>query len=153
MLGGDGYNNLQGGAGLDILFDLDGAKMQGGDDHRLLASEKTAPKDIFIVGKGSSIEDYHTANSGAGLAGRAVGNINDVIVFNMAVGVLLDQIRDEYFLFTKEELLANTDEIRRNVEFTYNWHDDITVSNNDYWLNRRIYIYSSFLFKKFTIGY
>jgi hypothetical protein len=136
LLGGDGYNNLQGGAGLDILVDIDGAVMRGGTESSRSVSS-TTPKDIFIVRAGSSIEDYHTTNSGAGLAGRAVGNINDVIVFSMSVGAMYQNIAiAQRGTLTEAELLANAVEISRNIDFTYSWNADnpsTSTVNEAYW--------------------
>ena len=131
LLGGDGLDNLQGGAGLDILVDTDGAVMSGGTENNRSVSS-TTPKDIFIVRAGSSIEDYHITNSGAGLAGRALGNINDVIVFNMSVGVMLQNISNtQRGSLTEADLLANANEISRNIDFNYVWNavdDPVTTT-------------------------
>jgi hypothetical protein len=138
LLGGDGYDDLQGGAGLDFLVDTEGgAVMRGGTELNRSVSS-TTPKDIFVVRTGSSIEDYHTTNSGAGLAGRAVGNINDVIVFNMTVGAMLQQISSTYqgLTLTSADLAANAEEISGNIHFTYTWNADDTstaVVNDGYW--------------------
>lgn len=137
LLGGDGYDDLQGGAGLDILVDTEGGAVMRGGTETDRSVSSTTPKDIFVVRSGSSIEDYHTTNSGAGLAGRAVGNINDVIVFNMTVGAMLQQISStQSLVLTQGELAANAVEISRNIDFTYKWNaDDIstTVVNDGYW--------------------
>lgn len=131
LLGGDGLDNLQGGDGLDILVDTDGAVMSGGTENNRSVSS-TTPKDIFIVRAGSSIEDYHITNSGAGLAGRALGNINDVIVFNMSVGVMLQNISNtQRGSLTEADLLANANEISRNIDFNYVWNavdDPVTTT-------------------------
>jgi len=137
LLGGDGLDNLQGGAGLDILVDTDGAVMSGGTENNRSVSS-TTPKDIFIVRAGSSIEDYHITNSGAGLAGRALGNINDVIVFNMSVGVMLQNISNaQRGSLTEADLLANANVISRNIDFNYVWNavDDPVTTNviEGYW--------------------
>lgn len=91
LVGGDGENDvLKGGSGRDLLIDFDGALMTGGSDDRNPNSPE--PKDIFVVRSGSTIEDYITTRPGAGLAGRAVGNINDVIVFNVSLAEIVGQL-------------------------------------------------------------
>jgi hypothetical protein len=85
---------LIGGAGRDVLIDFDGAVMTG---HGPTAGEppgvasttgNPGPKDSFVVRTGSTITDYVLANNNAGLAGRAVGNINDIITFNIGLAEL-----------------------------------------------------------------
>jgi hypothetical protein len=91
LVGGNGNNDvLKGGSGQDLLIDFDGASMTGGSDDRNPNSPE--PKDIFVVRSGSTIEDYITTRPGAGLAGRAVGNINDVIVFNVSLAEIAGQL-------------------------------------------------------------
>jgi hypothetical protein len=120
LLGGNGLDILVGGKGQDILIDFDGALMTGGEDDR--DDDSSAPKDIFVVRSGSTIEDYTTTKSGAGLAGRAIGNINDIIVFNVGLSELAVQ-------FGTIELSSSVmNEFFRNIT--------INVSNSDndaYW--------------------
>jgi len=121
LVGGDGENDvLKGGSGRDLLIDFDGALMTGGSDDRNLNSPE--PKDIFVVRSGSTIEDYVTTRSGAGLAGRAVGNINDIIIFNVSLAELAVQ------LGPIELSSAVMNEISRNITI------NVSNSNNDeYW--------------------
>jgi len=118
---------LLGGKGQDILIDLDGASMTGGQDDRL-SNSPAAPKDIkdiYVVRTGSTIEDYATAERNAGLAGRAIGNINDIIVFNVSIAELAFQL---YGVSTFELTSADMNEIATNIK--------INVSNSDsdpYW--------------------
>jgi hypothetical protein len=110
-----------GGKGQDILIDFDGASMTGGEDDRV--DDSPAPKDIFVVRSGSTIQDYETTKSGAGLAGRAVGNINDIIIFNVSLAELAVQLGPSIELSS-----AVMNEISRNIT--------INVSNSDndaYW--------------------
>ena len=123
--GGGGFDRLEGGLGQDILIDLaDGAWMVGGEDDR--APGSSAPKDIFVVRSDSTIDDYTTTKSGAGLAGRAVGNINDIIVFNVSMSELaaqLDLIDGNFALSS-----AVMSEITRNIQINV-----ANIDSNAYW--------------------
>lgn len=133
LLGDGGNDVLRGGAGLDILVDLNGAVMRGGTETNRSTPSPT-PKDIFVVRTGSIIEDYHTTNSGAGLAGRALGNINDVIVFNMTAAAMYSQVSS--MGITRDQLAANADEIYDNINFKYVWVPDTTTTTDTtdgYW--------------------
>lgn len=122
--GGGGLDTLEGGLGQDILIDLaGGALMRGGTDDR--APGSSAPKDIFVVRSGSTIEDYETTRSGAGLAGRAVGNINDIIVFNVSLSELAFQLNLDP---TIELPSAVMNEITRNIQVNV-----ANIDNDDYW--------------------
>ena len=126
LVGGDSSSGIDdvllGGKGQDMLIDLDGASMTGGLDDRPLNS--TAPKDIYVVRTGSTIQDYKTAEQNAGLAGRAVGNINDIIAFNVSLAELAFQINNGVAGLSSAEM----NEIAANIK--------IHVSNSDsdpYW--------------------
>jgi Ca2+-binding RTX toxin-like protein len=122
--GGGGLDTLDGGLGQDILIDLaGGALMTGGEDDR--APGSPAPKDIFVVRSGSTIQDYETTKSGAGLAGRAVGNINDIIVFNVSLSELAFQLNLDP---TIELPSAVLNEITRNIQVNV-----ANIDNDDYW--------------------
>jgi hypothetical protein len=122
--GGGGLDTLDGGLGQDILIDLaGGASMTGGEDDR--ASGSSAPKDIFVVRSGSTIEDYETTKSGAGLAGRAVGNINDIIVFNVSLSELAYQLYGESSATLS---VADMNEIATNIKINV-----ANINNDDYW--------------------
>ena len=127
---------LLGGKGQDMLIDLDGASMTGGQDDRP-SNSPAAPKDIkdiYVVRTGSTIEDYATAERNAGLAGRAVGNINDIIVFNVSLAELAFQINNDVTGLSSAEM----NEIAANIK--------IHVSNSDsdaYWeVTATSYIFS-----------
>ena len=123
--GGGGFDTLEGDLGQDILIDLaGGAWMVGGEDDR--APGSSAPKDIFVVRSDSTIDDYTTTKSGAGLAGRAVGNINDIIVFNVSMSELVSQLDliDGNFELSS----AVMSEITRNIQINV-----ANIDNNEYW--------------------
>ena len=122
--GGGGLDTLDGGLGQDILIDLaGGASMTGGEDDR--APDSSAPKDIFVVRSGSTIEDYETTKSGAGLAGRAVGNINDIIVFNVSLSELAFQLNLDPTIELPSAVMS---EITRNIQVNV-----ANIDNDDYW--------------------
>lgn len=118
--GGSGFDILNGGLGQDILIDLNGASMSGGIDDRSTLSSGPGHKDIFVVRTGSIIEDYTTTRAGAGLAGRAVGNINDIIVFNMGVAELASQLS----LTTADIDFSLMNQIYTNIKFNVEKQDD-----------------------------
>ena len=91
LVGGAGSGDiLIGGTGKDILIDIDGATLTGS------ASKKNqgalGDKDVFVVRNGSTIENFHVAKDGAGLAGRAAASANDTILFNLSVGILSEKL-------------------------------------------------------------
>jgi hypothetical protein len=127
---------LIGGAGRDVLIDLDGAVMTGhgasaGSPPAVASNTQPGPKDVFVVRTGSTITDYVLANNNAGLAGRAVGGINDIITFNIDLAALavrveaagtdtLDSVIDEIydnFTFSVASTVANQWDI--TVSSTY----------------------------------
>jgi hypothetical protein len=124
LVGGIGLDTLVGGKGQDILIDFDGASMTGGEDDR--APGSSAPKDIFGVRSGSTIDDYTTTKSGAGLAGRALGNINDIIVFNVSMSELVSQLDAIGGDFELSSEVMN--EITRNIQVNV-----ANIDNDDYW--------------------
>ncbi len=124
LVGGDGLDDLEGGAGQDLLIDLaGGASMTGGLDDR--EQDSSAPKDVFVVRSGSTIEDYTTTKSGAGLAGRALGNINDIIVFNVSLAELAYQLNLDPSIELPNAVI---NEISRNITINVSKGD-----NDAYW--------------------
>jgi hypothetical protein len=84
---------LIGGTGKDVLIDLDGGTLQGSTSAK--AQDATnGDKDVFIVRTGATIENYHVARDGAGLAGRAFSSVNDTIVFNLSLHALTASLGD-----------------------------------------------------------
>jgi 3-deoxy-D-manno-octulosonate 8-phosphate phosphatase KdsC-like HAD superfamily phosphatase len=89
--GGAGTGDiLIGGAGKDILIDLDGATLTGNTAKK--NQSVSGDQDVFVVRTGSTIENFHVARDGAGLAGRAAASANDTILFNLSVGILSEKL-------------------------------------------------------------
>jgi hypothetical protein len=83
---------LIGGTGKDLLIDLDGATLRGSNSAK--AQDVAGDKDVFVVRTGATIENYHVARDGAGLAGRAFSSTNDTIVFNLSMVALTSSLGD-----------------------------------------------------------
>jgi hypothetical protein len=83
---------LIGGIGKDVLIDLDGATLRGSDTAKTQSA--AGENDVFIVRTGATIENYHVARDGAGLAGRAFSSTNDTIVFNLSLVALTSSLGD-----------------------------------------------------------
>jgi hypothetical protein len=91
LVGGQGTGDiLIGGTGKDILIDLDGGTLTGGTSKKNQGA--SGDKDVFVVRNGSTIENFHVAKDGAGLAGRAAASANDTILFNLSVGILSEKL-------------------------------------------------------------
>jgi hypothetical protein len=91
LVGGQGIGDiLIGGTGKDILIDLDGGTLTGGTSKKNQGA--SGDKDVFVVRNGSTIENFHVAKDGAGLAGRAAASANDTILFNLSVGILSEKL-------------------------------------------------------------
>jgi hypothetical protein len=91
LVGGAGTGDiLIGGTGKDILIDLDGGTLTGSTTKKNQGA--SGDKDVFVVRNGSTIENFHVAKDGAGLAGRAAASANDTILFNLTVGVLSEKL-------------------------------------------------------------
>jgi Ca2+-binding RTX toxin-like protein len=95
LVGGAGTGDiLIGGTGKDILIDLDGGTLTGtlAGPANKKGQGASGDKDVFVVRNGSTIENFHVAKDGAGLAGRAVASANDTILFNLSVGILSEKL-------------------------------------------------------------
>jgi hypothetical protein len=93
LVGGEGTGDiLIGGTGKDILIDTDGATLTGSATKKNQSA--LGDKDVFVVRNGSTIENFHVAKDGAGLAGRAATSANDTIVFNLSLGTLTANLHD-----------------------------------------------------------
>ena len=91
LVGGQGTGDiLIGGTGKDILIDLDGGTLTGGTSKKNQGA--SGDQDVFVVRNGSTIENFHVARDGAGLAGRAAASANDTILFNLSVGILSEKL-------------------------------------------------------------
>jgi hypothetical protein len=91
LVGGAGTGDiLIGGTGKDILIDLDGGTLTGSAAKKNQGA--SGDQDVFVVRNGSTIENFHVARDGAGLAGRAAASANDTILFNLSVGVLSEKL-------------------------------------------------------------
>ena len=91
LVGGAGSGDiLIGGTGKDILIDLDGGTLTGSAAKKNQGA--SGDQDVFVVRNGSTIENFHVARDGAGLAGRAAASANDTILFNLSVGVLSEKL-------------------------------------------------------------
>ena len=85
---------LIGGTGKDILIDLDGATLRGSVTDAARTQASNGDKDVFVVRTGATIENYHVARDGAGLAGRTLSSANDTIVFNLSLVALTSSLGD-----------------------------------------------------------
>jgi len=93
LVGGVGSSDrLIGGSGKDILIDLDGATLTGGTTKKNQGA--SGDQDVFVVRNGSTIENFHVARDGAGIAGRAAASANDTILFNLSLGTLTANLYD-----------------------------------------------------------
>ena len=97
LVGGAGTGDiLIGGTGKDILIDLDGATLTGSANKK--GQGASGDQDVFVVGRTgsaiSTINNFHVAKDGAGLAGRAATSANDTIVFNLSLGTLTANLHD-----------------------------------------------------------
>ena len=105
LVGGDGTSDiLIGGTGKDILIDLDGATLTGDTSKKNQGA--SGDKDVFVVRNGSTIENFHVAKDGAGLAGRAATSANDIIVFNLSLGTLTANLNDLWVAVDAKTLSA-----------------------------------------------
>ncbi len=93
LVGGAGSGDiLIGGTGKDILIDLDGGTLTGSATKKNQGA--SGDQDVFVVRNGSTIENFHVARDGAGLAGRAAASANDTILFNLSLGTLTANLGD-----------------------------------------------------------
>ena len=102
--GGLGAGDIvRGNAGEDILVDLDGGHLYGDDSGGLREN------DSFVVGQGTTIQDFDLSPDGTGLSGRN-NQINDVVFVQVtaaslaAAGFTLNEI---YELVSGDEQYTN----------------------------------------------
>jgi hypothetical protein len=82
--GGKGsYDTITGGLGQDILVDLDGGSMVGDAS----GSGTSRSDDHFVVGGGTTIEDFDLSPDGTGLSGRA-NQHNDIAFIQVTAASL-----------------------------------------------------------------
>ena len=82
LIGGSGVGDIvRGNAGEDILVDLDGGHLYGDDPGGLREN------DSFVVGQGTTIQDFDLSPDGAGLSGRS-NQINDVVFVQVTAASL-----------------------------------------------------------------
>ncbi len=144
LVGGAGSGDtLIGGTGKDILIDTDGGTLTGSDTKKNQGA--SGDKDVFVVRNGSTIENFHVARDGAGLAGRAAASANDTILFNLSLGTLTTNLGDlktavDTNQLSASQLQAALAEIKRDidirVERTAAGSDDwaVIASYNGQWL-------------------
>jgi YD repeat-containing protein len=100
---------------------------------------------VFVVRNGSTIENFHVARDGAGLAGRAAASANDTILFNLSLGTLTTNLGDlktavDTNQLSASQLQAALAEIKGDidirVERTAAGSDDwaVIASYNGQWL-------------------
>jgi hypothetical protein len=143
LIGGVGSaDSLIGGSGKDILIDLDGGNLKGSANKK--DQSASGDKDVFVVRNGSTIENFHVAKDGAGLAGRAATSANDTILFNLSLGTLTTNLWDLQTAvggMSASELQAALAEIKSDidvrVERTAPGSDDwaVIASYNGQWLS------------------
>ncbi len=74
------------------MIDLDGGTLTGSATKKNQGA--SGDQDVFVVRNGSTIENFHVARDGAGLAGRAAASANDTILFNLSLGTLTANLGD-----------------------------------------------------------
>jgi hypothetical protein len=144
LVGGAGSDDiLIGGTGKDILIDIDGATLTGSATKKNQGA--SGDQDVFVVRNGSTIENFHVARDGAGLAGRAAASANDTILFNLSLGTLTTNLGDlktavDTNQLSASQLQAALAEIKGDidirVERTAAGSDDwaVIASYNGQWL-------------------
>ena len=82
--GGAGSDNVYGGAGEDILIDIEGGDSIFGD----ASGDGTARSDdTFVVGQGTKVMDFDLSPDGTGLSGRA-NQSNDIVFVQVTAASL-----------------------------------------------------------------
>lgn len=145
LIGGEGTGDiLIGGTGKDILIDLDGATLTGSTTKK--SQSDSGDQDVFVVRDRSTIENFHVAKDGAGLAGRAAASANDTILFNLSLGTLTTNLLDLKAAVSGNQLTESQlkialaeikQEIDIRVERTAADSDDwaVIASYNGQWLS------------------
>ena len=80
--GGAGSDSVYGGAGEDILIDLEGGDVIYGDD-----GAGSRFDDSFVVGGGTTIQDFDLSPDGTGLSGRS-NQSNDIVFVQVTAASL-----------------------------------------------------------------
>ena len=82
--GGAGADSVYGGAGEDILIDIEGGDSIFGDGS---ADGTARSDDTFVVGQGTKVMDFDLSPDGTGLSGRA-NQANDIVFVQVTAASL-----------------------------------------------------------------
>ena len=82
--GGAGADSVYGGAGEDILIDIEGGDSIFGDAS---ADGTSRSDDTFVVGQGTTIQDFDLSPDGTGLSGRS-NQSNDIVFVQVSAASL-----------------------------------------------------------------